>query len=146
MRHPLSIKVGPTSPTSGGRSVGIVHSRTKATELSFFSDLQNPVCIPLFFHLCSSLCSFLQLPISSLFSPSIHLNTFLFNTLSVCSSLNVRNQICILAKHKKVCLHAYCIQPTSMCTCMVIKGWRNHSWHSVALLYSCSKLQSYAFV
>jgi hypothetical protein len=30
-RHPLSAKVGTTWPTSGGRSVGIVRSRTKAT-------------------------------------------------------------------------------------------------------------------
>jgi hypothetical protein len=34
-RHPLSAKVGTTSPTSGGRSVGIVRSWTKATEFSF---------------------------------------------------------------------------------------------------------------
>jgi hypothetical protein len=34
--HPLSAKVGTnTSPTNGGRSVGIVCSRTKAMELSF---------------------------------------------------------------------------------------------------------------
>jgi hypothetical protein len=33
-RHPLSTKVGTTSQTSGGRSVGIVRSRTKATEFS----------------------------------------------------------------------------------------------------------------
>jgi hypothetical protein len=31
----LSAKVGTTSPTSGGRSVGIVRSRTKAMEFSF---------------------------------------------------------------------------------------------------------------
>jgi hypothetical protein len=34
-QHPLSAKVATTSPTSGGRSVGIVRSRTKATEFSF---------------------------------------------------------------------------------------------------------------
>jgi hypothetical protein len=34
-QHPLSGKVGTTSPTSGGRSVGIVRSRTKATEFFF---------------------------------------------------------------------------------------------------------------
>jgi hypothetical protein len=34
-RHPLSAKVGTTSPRSGGRSVGIVRSRTKATVFSF---------------------------------------------------------------------------------------------------------------
>jgi hypothetical protein len=33
--HPQSAKVGTTSPTSGGRSVRIVHSRTKATEITF---------------------------------------------------------------------------------------------------------------
>jgi len=31
---PLPAKVGTTSPTGGGRSVGIVRSRTKATEFS----------------------------------------------------------------------------------------------------------------
>jgi hypothetical protein len=36
MQHPLSTKVGTTSPTSGGRSVGIVRLRTKATEFFFF--------------------------------------------------------------------------------------------------------------
>jgi hypothetical protein len=35
MRHP-SIKMALTSPRSGGRSVGMVRSRTKATELAFF--------------------------------------------------------------------------------------------------------------
>jgi hypothetical protein len=35
MWHPLSTKVGTTSPTSGGCSVGIVRSRTKATEFCF---------------------------------------------------------------------------------------------------------------
>jgi hypothetical protein len=33
--HPLTAKVGNTSPTSGGRSVGIVRSRTHASEFSF---------------------------------------------------------------------------------------------------------------
>jgi hypothetical protein len=33
-QHPLSAKVGTTSPTSGGRSIGIVRSRTKATEFT----------------------------------------------------------------------------------------------------------------
>jgi hypothetical protein len=33
-QHPLSAKVGTTSATSGGRSVGIVCSRTKATDFS----------------------------------------------------------------------------------------------------------------
>jgi hypothetical protein len=34
-QHPLSAKVGTTSPRSGGRSVGMVHWRTKATEFFF---------------------------------------------------------------------------------------------------------------
>jgi hypothetical protein len=34
LRVPLSTKVDTTSPTSGGRSFGIVHSRAKATEFS----------------------------------------------------------------------------------------------------------------
>jgi hypothetical protein len=42
----------------------------------------------------SSLCSFLQLPvISSLFGPNILLNTLFSNTLSLCFSLNVRDQV-----------------------------------------------------
>ena len=32
-------KLALTSPTGGGRSVGIVRSRTKATEFSFFNDI-----------------------------------------------------------------------------------------------------------
>jgi hypothetical protein len=34
--HPLSAKVAIISLTSGGRSVGIVRSRTQTTEFSFF--------------------------------------------------------------------------------------------------------------
>jgi hypothetical protein len=37
MRHPLSAKVG-TSMTSGGRSVGIIRSRTQATKFSLESN------------------------------------------------------------------------------------------------------------
>jgi hypothetical protein len=33
-QHPLSAKVDTTSPTSGGRSIGIVCSRSKATEFN----------------------------------------------------------------------------------------------------------------
>jgi hypothetical protein len=33
-QHPISAKVGTTSPTSGDRSAGIVRLRTKATEFS----------------------------------------------------------------------------------------------------------------
>jgi hypothetical protein len=42
----------------------------------------------------SSLCSFLQSPVtSSLFGPNSLLNTLFSNTLSLCSSLNVRDQV-----------------------------------------------------
>jgi hypothetical protein len=42
----------------------------------------------------SSLCSFLQPPVtSSLFGPNVLLNTLFSNTLSLCSSLNVRDQV-----------------------------------------------------
>jgi hypothetical protein len=42
----------------------------------------------------SSLCSFLQPPVtSSLFGPNILLNTLFSDTLSLCSSLNVRRQV-----------------------------------------------------
>jgi hypothetical protein len=42
----------------------------------------------------SSLCSFLQHPVtSSLFGPNILLNTLFSNTRSLCSSLNVRDQV-----------------------------------------------------
>jgi hypothetical protein len=41
-----------------------------------------------------SLCSFLQLPVtSSLFGPNILLSTLFLNTLSLCSSLNVRDHV-----------------------------------------------------
>jgi hypothetical protein len=43
---------------------------------------------------CSSLCSFLQPPVtSSLFGPNILLSTLFSNILSLCSSLNVRDRI-----------------------------------------------------
>jgi hypothetical protein len=42
----------------------------------------------------SSLCSFLQPPVTPfLFDPNILLNTLFSNTLSLCSSLNVRDQV-----------------------------------------------------
>jgi hypothetical protein len=42
----------------------------------------------------SSLCSFLQPPFTSpLLGPNIHLSTLFSNTLSICSSLNVRDQV-----------------------------------------------------
>jgi hypothetical protein len=42
----------------------------------------------------SSLCSFPQPPVtSSLFGPNILLSTLFSNTLSLCSSLNVRDQV-----------------------------------------------------
>jgi hypothetical protein len=42
----------------------------------------------------SSLCSFLQPTVtSSLFGPNILLNTLFSNTLSLCSSLNIRDQV-----------------------------------------------------
>jgi hypothetical protein len=43
-RHPLSAKVRTTSPTSGGCSVGIDRSRTKATEFIFFNTLKWLAC------------------------------------------------------------------------------------------------------
>jgi hypothetical protein len=42
--HPLSAKVGITSPTSGGRSVGIVRSRTQTMELLYFSIWYSKRC------------------------------------------------------------------------------------------------------
>jgi hypothetical protein len=42
----------------------------------------------------SSLCIFLQPPVTSyLFDPNILLSTLFSNTLSLCSSLNVRDQV-----------------------------------------------------
>jgi hypothetical protein len=44
--------------------------------------------------LSSSLCNFFHYPVtSSLFGPNTRLNTLLSNTLSLCSSLNVSNQV-----------------------------------------------------
>jgi len=37
-------KLALTSPTGGGRSVGMVRSRTKATEFSLFYLVQQPPC------------------------------------------------------------------------------------------------------
>jgi hypothetical protein len=39
--HPLSANLALTSPTSDGRSVGRVRSRTQATKFSFFSLVRN---------------------------------------------------------------------------------------------------------
>jgi hypothetical protein len=48
--HALSENLALTSPTSGGRSVGIVSLRVKATEFSFLSrELHHPVFISLDF-------------------------------------------------------------------------------------------------
>jgi hypothetical protein len=57
----------------------------------------------------SSLCSFLQPPVTSyLFGPNI-LNTLFSNTLSLCSSLNVRDQVShpyrIVARYLKLIEH-----------------------------------------
>jgi hypothetical protein len=45
-QHPLSAKLGTTSPTRGGRSVGIVRSRTKAMEF-FFKKVVSIITIEL---------------------------------------------------------------------------------------------------
>jgi hypothetical protein len=44
MRHPLSAKLALTSPTSGGRSVGIVCSHTKATEFVYLIIFECTYC------------------------------------------------------------------------------------------------------
>jgi hypothetical protein len=87
--------------------------------LPFWSSHQNTLCIPVHFHVCYIAClphppwvdysnciwrrvqvtkllieHFLQPPVtSSLFGPNILLNTLFSNTLSLCSSLNVRDQV-----------------------------------------------------
>jgi hypothetical protein len=66
-------KLEVTSPTSGGRSISIVHLRTQATEfsfnflrpisgscywsLSFWISHQNPMCIPFLLHMCWVVCA-----------------------------------------------------------------------------------------
>jgi hypothetical protein len=96
------------------------HLRLYSFQWSLSSILseQNPMCIPFLPHTCylrcffhppdviilivfgeecklrsSSLCSFLPPTTSSLFCQNILLSTQFSNTLSVCSSLNVRDQV-----------------------------------------------------
>jgi hypothetical protein len=77
MRHPLYTKIGTTSPTSGSRSVGIVRSRTKATEFSFFHIHQH--CGPSFFHFTRGI-----------YSKSVHMKSDYCN---VCPSVIERKVI-----------------------------------------------------
>ena len=55
-------KLALTSPTAGGRSVGIVRVRTKATEFSFiyspFLSLQNALCFIILMYLVPVLFTF----------------------------------------------------------------------------------------
>jgi hypothetical protein len=55
----------------------------------------------------SSLCSFLHDPSSSLLGPNILLNTLFSETLSLCSSLKVRDQISRSYEELKSYLHTY---------------------------------------
>jgi hypothetical protein len=50
-----------TSPTNGGRSVGIVRSRTQATEFSFFS-VYSVVCIEQLMEIAKSVVRIVYIP------------------------------------------------------------------------------------
>jgi hypothetical protein len=68
----------------------------------------------------SSLCSFRQPPVtSSLFGPNILLSTLFSNTLSLCSSLDVRDQVSHI-KHTHS--YEYAARDTSIC-CFWIIFW-----------------------
>jgi hypothetical protein len=63
-------KLALTSPTSGGRSVGIVHSRTKATEFSLGDGMESIGTAAVLRSFVDSLCStfqkdLLQIPLES---------------------------------------------------------------------------------
>jgi len=45
-----------TSPTGGGRSVGIVRVRTKATEFSFYTDMHTYIYIYIYMCVCVCVC------------------------------------------------------------------------------------------
>ena len=98
---------------------GLSTPRSSKCSLSFSPPHKNPLCISLVSHMChmprpshsfdfitrtifgeqcrsqsSSLCSLLHSPVSSsLLSPNIPLNILFSNILSLCSSLNVSDQV-----------------------------------------------------
>jgi hypothetical protein len=83
-------KLALTSPTSGGRSVGIFRSRTRATELSLVFSLQGQIYLDLTIRLsCNTkmILVFTLTPIMSLLNiiciplPSLHLSICIPNTL-----------------------------------------------------------------
>jgi hypothetical protein len=82
----------------------------------------------------SSLCSFLQPPVtSSLFGPNILLSALFSNTLSLCSSRNVRDQV--LLPYKTTCkiitvwLIFFCcgVFLSVLCGAVVPRGWQQPS-------------------
>jgi hypothetical protein len=62
----------------------------------------------------SSLCSFLQHPItSSLFGPNIPLSNLFSSTLSLCSYLNIRDHVsrpCIMMTRQQHILSSLCVE------------------------------------
>jgi hypothetical protein len=66
MRHLSPQKLALISPTSGGRSVGIVRSRTKATELASHKYSDEFLCFVTTFFLC------LLMPQSNLIARCLH--------------------------------------------------------------------------
>jgi hypothetical protein len=85
----------------------------------------------------SSLCSFLQPPITSpLFSPNIILSTLFSNTLSLCSSLNVRDQVLHPHKSANKIIVLYILNFTSA-------SYINHiSWRSFWKCYVIAASQT----
>ena len=79
--------------------------------------------------LSSSLCNFLHSPVTpSLLGPNILLNTLFSNTLSLCSSLNVSDQV---SHPYKTTVYSFkCPKNTNTDTCLVpVEAfWEHNAW------------------
>jgi len=83
----------------------------------------------------SSLCSFLHSPVtSSLLGPNTFLNTLFSNTLSLCSSLNVSDQVSHPYKHLMVL--SFCIH---LCSCTMTWWWSTQVKNSWCIINTCQQ-------